>query len=66
MPNGSATTSRSRSSNLGGAEPAVAKVVKTAARSRVVSAEVLNEALDADGVKGRDDVRSSPLSPAMG
>ncbi|WP_240322771.1 RNA polymerase sigma factor [Austwickia chelonae] len=52
MPNGSATTSRSRSSNLGGAEPAVAKVVKTAARSRVVSAEVLNEALDADGVKG--------------
>ncbi|GAB77580.1 RNA polymerase sigma factor [Austwickia chelonae] len=33
-------------------EPTVAKVVKNAARSRVVSAETLNEALDADGVKG--------------
>lgn len=52
MPNGSATTTRSRSKNAAAIEPNVAKVVKSAARTRQLSGTALTEALDADGVKG--------------
>ena len=51
MPNGSSAT-RSRTTDSPATEPTVAKLVKKAARSRTIAADLLSEAMDTDAVKG--------------